>query len=541
MSDSDRLRRGFMSLVGGSMATALAGCTSDESPNGENDENGEREVVWVQNEVARTADPHKVTDLQTQVVTINRYDALLYLTEDGTVTDHLATDWESEEEGRVWTFTLRDDVEFHSGNELTADDVAYSMERALAIAEGDSDQWRDVLDPEGIDVVDDYTIRFELDQPFGPFLQTLIRLTIVDSDLVRENETDGDHGEYGDFGQEFLDEETAGSGPYTLAESGEDEIIFERFDGYWRGWEENQFDRARMVRVPEESTVRLMMERGEADITTATLTPEAFEEMGEYDNVEIVTADRLDLFYIPFNTEKPPLDDRNVREAFAYSIDYATINDLIRPEDPIASGPVPQAMPGHNGDLDPYEQDLDRAQEALDRSDYTVEEINDIGIEHVFIASVPYMENIGLVFSEGLNELGIDVELNGQEWPTITERAVDPETAPHTQQLYVFAAYPSPDVYTSGMFHPSAFGTLNGVSHYTTDEIESVLDEARTTSNTEERRELYNVAQELIWEGYPAAFVANPDLQIAKNTSLGGYQHKGVTGYDYYWWDMHHE
>jgi peptide/nickel transport system substrate-binding protein len=541
------------------VATTVAGCQGEnQSEPTEDDQNtdqtqagdgetggnggggGEQEVVLVQNGVVRTIDPHKHTDLQTTTTTVNLYDPFVLVGDGRSPVAHLATEWETENGGETWVFTIRDDVTFHSGNQLTADDVAYSMERALAVGQGQSNLWGDFLETDGIEVRNETTVAFNLSSAFGPMLATLIQFIVVDSQTVSENEADGDFGEHGDFGQAYLSENVAGSGAYTLGEwQQESQLVFEQYEDYWGGWSENQFERARLERVPEESTVKLMMQQGDADLTTSTLSVQTFNEIDSYDNAEVVTATRSDLFHIPFHTQKAPTDDLNVRKALAHSIDYETIIEDILGGGTPAAGPVPDTMPGKSGSVVPYEQDLDQAKAYLDQASYSVDEINDIGLEHVYIASVGYMENLALVIQNSFGELGIELELNGQQWPTIAERATVKSETPHTQELFIFANYPSADTFTYQMYHPSAFESVNGASWYTTDELKALLEGARTTADREERIEKYEQAQQLIYDGYPAAFVVYPRLRIGKSASLGGYQYKGITGYDYRFHEMH--
>ena len=122
----------------------------------------------------------------------------------------IAESWEISEDGRTYTFTLNGAAKFHSGSPVTADDVVYSFQRALALAKGNSWMIRDIVVPGGIAAVDAGTVRFDLATPFAPFLQVLPWIFVVEKAVVEANQGD-------DNGQAWLFANTAGSGPFTVA------------------------------------------------------------------------------------------------------------------------------------------------------------------------------------------------------------------------------------------------------------------------------------------------------------------------------------
>ena len=160
------------------------------------------------NEVAvGEIDPAKGTDYADTVLAINLYDTLVYPKQGGSgVQPHLATEWSID--GATYTFTLRDDVTFNSGNPLTAADVAYSFERMMAMGQGNSSLFVDVV--EGVEATGDHTVVFTLAEPFAPFLATLVRMPVVDMATVKENEVDGD------WASTWMSQNSAGSGPYEI-------------------------------------------------------------------------------------------------------------------------------------------------------------------------------------------------------------------------------------------------------------------------------------------------------------------------------------
>ncbi|GGC71956.1 ABC transporter substrate-binding protein [Haloferax sulfurifontis] len=544
-------RRKLLKLIGaGATSVALAGCqgtqqteTSDgssgsdstateQTSDGGSGGSGGNDFHFIAGQVFGTLDPAEQVDYTQGLAAQNLYDELITVdAETLQPTAHIAESWDTEDEGQTWVFTLRDDVTFSDGTPLTADDVAYSLTRMLELQRGYSSFWLDYLDPSNISVRDERTVAFEFNQAYGPALATFVQFYVVNSAVVQENEQDGD------YGNAYLQSNSAGSGAYVLDdwEQG-NSIEATAYEDYWKGWSEDSFDTFRSTVITEESTIKTTMQQGEGDMTDQYMGTQAYAEMDSYSNVRVPEVPQLQLFHFPLNCRKAPTDDINVRKAIAYAFDYdSAVNDIIGGGG-VAAGPVPREMAGHNGDLVPMEQDLDKAKEFLDKADYSVEEINEIGLEHVVVAGTELQRQMGLLNQAGLNELGIDLEINPLQWARLTDRATSAESTAHMTNIFHTAKMPSPDSHTYLMYHPSSFGSYISQSWYSTDEIAATLEEARQTSDLQSRLEKYEEAQALIVEGMPSVYIANPPYRIGINENVEGWQYRGVMSFD---WDVH--
>jgi peptide/nickel transport system substrate-binding protein len=156
-------------------------------------------------------DPAKATDYADSMLMFNVYDTLVVAKqgEAGLVPD-LAESWSVD--GNSYTFKLRSDVKFQSGNPLTADDVVFSLKRMQAVGQGLSYLFTNVKDAV---TLDPHTVRFDLKMAYSPFLAALQRLPIVDKKLVMEHLGKGD-GDMKDWGQAWLSTHAAGSGAYSV-------------------------------------------------------------------------------------------------------------------------------------------------------------------------------------------------------------------------------------------------------------------------------------------------------------------------------------
>ena len=205
-------------------------------------------------------DPAKASDYADSILMFNVYDTLLIPQQGAPGHDpHLAASWSGE--GTSFTFTLREDVKFQSGNPVTADDVVFSIDRMKTISQGLSYLFTSV---EGAEALDAHTVRFNLSEPYAPFISSLVRLPIVDKQLVMANLGEGE-GEMGDWGQAFLSQNGGGSGAYrVVSHNPQDETVMEKNAGYFLPIAAAAPDTARLRYGLEAATVRTLIAQGRA-------------------------------------------------------------------------------------------------------------------------------------------------------------------------------------------------------------------------------------------------------------------------------------
>jgi len=492
----------------------------------------------------KSLDPAKDIDDTTIQFALNFYDQLVTIDPDSyNLTPLIATDWEIED-STTWVFNIREGVTFHSGNTLTAEDIKYSMNRYSTIGQGPVGLWRDLVD--NTEVRGDYTVAFNLSKPFQPFGPSLVRFHIVDSKIAQENEKDGEHGEHGDYAEEYLKRNPAGSGPYQL--DGWDqgsEINLKYFDGYWQEWSANDFRTVDHKLYPETSVLKQALINGDVHYSTSTkfMGPDSWQQIDQSELIEMKSRESLLLFMKQMNTRKAPTDDLELRKAIAHAFDYeSAITDVFGVStDLIAEGPVPGIVPQKNEDLEPYGFDLDKAKEHLDKSEYSVEEINDIGLEMVVLSGLDVERQTGLIARQGLKELGVNLEIIENSWAQMTGKAQEVETTPHMLSVYHSGTTLSPDDFTYGMHHPDSQGTYFSASWYSNEELIQTIEDARSTTSAEESARLYKKAQELIWEAYPGIYILYPPAKVAVQKNLGGWKWKGVDGLENKVSDWHWE
>jgi len=540
-------RRDFVKMAGaGAASLAVAGCTGDEdgADDGGDDNDGgddttdggdstggsaptENEIIHIEDQTQGSIDPARMSDTIENTMRSHLYDELVAVdAETFSAVEFIATEWRTDDEGQTWEFTIRDDVPKHGGGMLTAEDVAYSMDRQIDIGAGYGAFWTGRLGVGDTEAVGDTEVRFNFDQTYGPFIATLARFAVVDKDLLQEHENDGD------WGQDWLEQgNTAGTGPYRIdrfTTSDVTELV--AFDDYWRGWEDNQFGRVRIEIIEEASTGMQKMQLGEAHVYNGNLTMDNWEQLDSYDGVELREDPMARLYFMHLNTTKEPFDDPKVREAFFYSVNYQSVVDDIIGGGQRAAGPVPRPMGEfHNPDVPVSEQDPDRAQAALEDASYTASEISDLGVEIWPMSGNPVFEQTALLVQDNLQEvLGVEVDINVTPWSNIAEAYSSAESTPHMFMSYNSAKFPSPITHTDFMYHPSAQGSYGNAHWYEDDELTELLDAAATEPDREQRIEHYHEIQSYVYDLYLNMFFANPLNRLGLSTDVGGYEYTTV-------------
>ncbi len=450
-------------------------------------------------------DPAVGSDFSSGSALVNLYDTLVFPNPDGTISPWLAESWETSDDGLTWTFHLRQDVQFHDGSNLTASDVAYSFNRLQTIGEGYGYMFSGV---DGANAVDDYTVEFTLAEPSGLFLPSLVRLYILNEDLVRANTAaEGSYGDNGDFGKDWLLTNDAGSGPYKVANFQLEEfLLMEKFDGWWGDFVENAPDQVRFIATTEAATVRTLMSNGELEISDQWQSINALENLGELEGVEIAALPSFTEFYFMLNTRLAPLDDVHCRRAMAYAFDYDTAVSLEWPGTQQSQGPVPRALGGHNPDVMTFSMDLDKAAEELAQCQYA-DELDQYPVEIHWISEVPDEEKFALLFQANMAEIGIPVEVVSTPWLSVVENTSAQETSPHIVTIYVSADLPEAGPILKQRYHSDTAATWSQNEWLLDEELDAAIDDSLTTIDQAERFAKYAEIQDQIAEEAPSLFI----------------------------------
>ena len=253
-------------------------------------------------------------------------DTLVALDWDGrTPVPYLAKSWTISEDGRTYTFKLRDDVSFCSGKKFTADDVIYSFKRLKDPAIKAPYAWR-AGDIKELRAPDPYTVEYELKEPYS---ELLLQLTMFTTVIHNKESVEALGKDYGIKGAD-------GTGPWCFDSwQPRTEIVLKRHDAYrwgpslYKNKGPVKFEKLSMKIMPEESSRVAAMMAGQFDMTHQF--PPAFIAQAKAAPMLTVTAAKpnFQLLYFGFKTTRPMVEDRRVREAMSIAINRGEIAKAI--------------------------------------------------------------------------------------------------------------------------------------------------------------------------------------------------------------------
>ncbi|MBL8131707.1 MAG: ABC transporter substrate-binding protein [Anaerolineae bacterium] len=480
-------------------------------------------------------DPAVGSDFASSTSLANLYDTLVFPMGDGTVSPWLAESWTISDDGLTYTFTLRQGVMFHDGSELLASDVAYSFTRLKEIGEG----YAYLLPAATVAASDDTTVSFTLEQPSGLFLPSLVRLYVVNEDLVRANAlADGLYGENGDYGKEWLLTHDAGSGPYMVEEFPLAEYLqMAKYDGWWNAasFVPNAADRVRFIGTTETATVRSLMADGELEITDQWQTNEALTALDGLDGVDIKTFPTMTSFYYMMNNRLAPLDDVHCRRAVAYAFNYQQALALEWPGTQQMVGPVPSTVGGHNPDVTVYTRDLDKAREELAQCQYGAD-IASYPIDVVWIAEVPAEERFALLFQANMADIGLPVNVISNPWLSVVENTSRQETSSHIVTIYVASDLAEAGLMLQQRYHSSTAPTWQQNEWLLDPDLDARIMDALNTADAGERFAKYAELQAYIADLSPSLFLYD-QLQkhaVSSRVEWTPEANSPVMGYQFY-------
>ncbi|MFP4051347.1 MAG: ABC transporter substrate-binding protein [Thermoplasmata archaeon] len=411
-------------------------------------------------------------------------------------------------------FHLRDDVKFHSGRDLQADDVLYSMERYVRMASGFGYLFNGSVDMSSSEAVDDHTVQFELTSDFGAFEYKLSRFYIFDKEAIQEHsKEDGEfsYPPHGDFARDWLKDHDAGSGPYELKEITQDHVIMTRFKDYWGPMHDEAADEVRMLALAEPSTERTMFASDELEVTSEWIPERVKELIVDNEGGVLGTYKHSAMPYILMHCRKKPLDDVHVRKALAYTLDYETATDDILPAGTTATGIISSTLAGA-AKLDMPIQDLDKAEEELKKSEYypdIVENPEEYEIEFAWNAAVSSTENLGLLLAGDAEEIGLNFNPVKYTYGELVDMMRKQATSPDMVPMFNSAQYGDAGSLIEAMYGSSNAQTTFQNSWLLNDTLDKRIENAMNETDEQERFTRYKDLQEEILQMYPAIYTCD--------------------------------
>lgn len=450
---------------------------------------GGSKYVWGCPSEFQSMDPHAIYDVTTENIRLNLYDHLYrYLDNPPRIHPWLAESYSTSKNGLKWAFNLRKGAKFHNGDEVTADAVKYSMERLLGLGKGASALFKPVVDPGAITVKDRYTIDFTLREPYAPFLSIIPTFCIVNPKALE--------GKPGPWGSEWLAENDAGSGSYVLERySPGVGWTAKRFKDHWMGWKGDHVDEIEFRTVHETASRVMALMKGDIHGCDGYLPVDQIEKLEKDPNVNVYEEQSMRIFLIRVHNQRPPFNDVHVRRAISYAFDYnAFNNEILKGRVARNFGPIPNNMWGAPKDLKGYTFDLKKAKEELGKASVKIDRALNI---HP-MTGYAQTDDAALILQAGLRQIGVKVNIVRETWPTLSGKAKDIDTSPDMWIHWVSTYYADPENWIGEMYSSSRWGAWKASAWYKNPEVDTLLKRARTITNLEERRKLYEQASRIV-------------------------------------------
>ena len=440
---------------------------------------------------------------------------------DGSIQGDLARSFSTSEDGKVWTFQIRDDAMWHDGKPVISDDVVYtvSLLQDKAYVGPYSDAFRGVK----VDRVDERVVRFTLPDAYGPFAASTT-VPLLPSHLLAKVDYTG-------LPRVAFNQHPVGSGPFRVLEADARQTVLGRNDSFYRTLPDRTrayLDRLVLRSYPDTSEALTALGRGEIDGVGGLSTGDAERARG-LKNVNLYSFGTNDFtaLFLNVRPEKAMFRDRAVRQAIATAIDRGRVLQVAADgRGAVADEFVPQSSWAYIRDITRYTRSYDDAKALLDGADWKDHDGDGVrdrgGVKLSFAITTsnePARVAAALQISDDLAAIGIRVELKAMPFTELIENAVPDRT--YDALLIGVNVSGDPDPYS--FFHSSEVKDPGrNFSGYFTFTMDRSLEAARRTTDQTKRRELYTSVFQTLSTEVPVVFLYFSDYLYAQGKQVQG-------------------
>jgi len=436
----------------------------------------------------------------------------------------LATSWTKTPDGMNWTFTLRQGVTFHDGTPFNATAVKFSVDRTIRMGGGAAFIWGAV---DHIEILGEYQVKFVLTYPAPiDWIATSGYAAWIFSPRTPGWDTPGnDTVKDQEMAKWFEQGHESGTGPYMLDASqySTTRVVFERFDAYWGGWREGQFDKAVILRNADPAQREASLKAGEVDITIDVPVLD-LPQLRNDTSVRVLTTPSYRAIYAFFNTGRRPTDDPLVRQALAYAIPYDDIvTAVVGGLGDQSRGIIPKGMWGHNESLPQYEFNLTKAEDLLRQAGHPNPNFS---LRFTYTLGDLFEQKFGELWKEKLATLGITMDVVGLPWEQQwTEAQGGPDTAQDIFVMYWWPSYVTPYDFLFNMFHSASYAYFN-LGYYRNPTFDATIDEAVSLEATDRDMafQMYSQAQMMLYNDLPGLGIVDLQNLYLLKADLRGFQ-----------------
>ncbi|MCB9960126.1 MAG: ABC transporter substrate-binding protein [Rhodospirillaceae bacterium] len=458
-----------------------------------------------------------------------------------TIIPGLAETWDISEDGLTYTFHLRAGVPFHSHDNftptrtLTADDVIYSFERQLDPENpyhnitGDTYEYFDGMSMgsliDHIERVDDLTVRFVLTHPEAPFLANLAMdfASIMSLEHAEAMTAAGT--------PEEIDLNPVGTGPFVLVDYRQDaQIRYQAFQDYWNG--PAAIDELVFSITPDASVRYARLQAGECHVMPYP-NPADVPAMQADPNITVLEQEGLNVGYLAFNTEREPFTDPRVRRALYLAINKEAIIEAIFQGAAVpAVNPIPPTIWSYNWDIEDYPFDPEAARALLAEAGYPDGFTTNLWAMPVQRPYNPAARRMAEIIQANWAEIGVEAEIVTYEWGEYLARSAEGE---HDTVLLGWTGdNGDPDNFMYVLLGCDAVAGGSNRSRWCYEPFDSLLRDAKLTTDLDERTRLYEEAQVIFHEETPWVPIAHSVVYMPVRNEVQDYLIDPFGGHIFY-------
>lgn len=519
---------GALIVVGVLTVTAACG-SGGSSDNGGGDGGAAQELIIAYSQDIDSLDPHQFKTDAGYGVVGNIYGTLLQesytdagdgvLAYAGESAPYLAESATWDDAQTTLSFVLKEGQEFANGEPVTADDVVWSLQRAVSDvgyvqAIG---QWLNLADPTtDIVATDDRTVEMHVTH-YSPLIEQFLAFqifAILDKSAVEENASADDP-----WGAEYLATEATASGPYVVEDRVPGKSMTLAKNDAFTGNDIADAPESIVVQsMPDPQQAFLALQSGAVDVVFG-MTPDTAEAVEKDGNLHLYDLEYSLVNYVGFNYEDPALKDVRVRQALSHLMPYDALrNDVMKGYAGSAYGAVPYPMRDsldETGEQVAYPTDVAKAKELLEEAGYSDGELS-------LTLSVPASDEVlsqsAVFIQSALAEGGVKVEVNEMSDADFNENL-------GSMQMFLDSWYSWGQDSVFQMFFLLSTGAYTNYAKFSNPELDSLIQEAMAATDPEERHALSQQAQQLVIDEAPWAFLFARDYLVGARTGVEGITH----------------
>ncbi len=456
----------------------------------------------------------------------------------------LAERWEISEDGKTYTFFLRQGVKFHTSKEFTpsrdfnADDVIWSFERQMNAEHpfhkigGGSYEYFNSMDMtaliDRIEKVDEHTVRFHLTRAEAPMIANLGMdfASIFSAEYAQKMLDAGT--------PELVDTNPVGTGPFQFVTYQKDaQIRYRAFPDYWAG--KAALDQLVFSITPDASVRYAKLKAGECHVMPYP-NPADIEQMRSEAGIKLESQEGLNVGYLAYNTEKEPFTDARVRRALDMAINKdAIIEAVFQGAGSVAKNPLPPTLWSYNDELEDRKFDPEAAKALLAEAGHPDGLKTNIWAMPVQRPYNPNARRMAEMVQSDWAKIGVQAEIVSFEWGEYLKRSKDGEH--QTLLLGWTGDNGDPDNFLYTLLSCDAVGSANR-ARWCDEEFDTLVKEAKSATDPAKRTELYKQAQARFADQKPWTTVAHSVVFMPMREEVTGYKISPFGKHDFYGVDL---